>query len=152
MEITLLPNLRHRRFKMKDTSTVESLAGRVALITGGTKGIGRAAAIALARAGAQVIVTYMADRGTADSLVREIGLDKALAVKSDASSMHDIESLVKTTVENYGCIDILIANAGVSPSKVVQSRILRPSPLPFSLAPSLSLSLPPLLPFSRQRI
>lgn len=104
----------------------ECLAGKVALITGGSKGIGKGVAIALARAGAQVVVTYMSDGSAAEALVSEIGADKALAVKSDASSMEDIESLVKETVGRFGCIDILIANAAVSPSKVVLSQILAP--------------------------
>ena len=104
---------------MSDDRTNECLTGKVALITGGSKGIGKGVAIALARAGAQVVVTYMSDGSAAEALVSEIGSDKALAVRSDASSMADIESLVKETVGKFGGIDILIANAAVSPSKVI---------------------------------
>ena len=105
---------------MGGISTAESLTGKVALITGGSKGIGKAAAVALAQAGAKVVVTYMADGSAADSLVQEIGEEKALAVKSDAGSLSDIEELVKRTIDKFGTLDILIANAGVSPSKVIK--------------------------------
>ena len=124
---------------MSDSRANESLAGKVALITGGSKGIGKGAAIALAGAGAQVVVTYMSDESAAEALVSEIGADKALALKSDASSMEDIESLVKETVEKFGCIDILIANASISPSKVILSQSLS-LPVP-SLSPSPPVSL-----------
>lgn len=107
---------------MIDPRFNQSLAGKVALITGGSKGIGKGVALAIARAGAQVVITYMSDESAAEALVSEIGPDMALAVKSDASNLEDIESLVKETVGMFGCIDILIANAGVSPSKVGLSR------------------------------
>lgn len=123
---------------MSDDGANERLTGKVALITGGSKGIGKGVAIALARAGAQVIVTYMSDGSAAEALVSEIGADKVLAVKSDASSIEDIESLVKETVGRFGCIDILIANAAVSPSKVVLSPILAPLLLVFALSIRLS--------------
>ena len=126
---------------MRDSRAKESLARKVALITGGSKGIGKGAAIALAGAGAQVVVTYMSDESAAEALVNEIGADKALAVRSDASSMEDIESLVKETVEKLGSIDILIANASISPSKVILSRISNPAPHFFSLSPPVSLTL-----------
>ena len=126
---------------MSDSIAKESLAGKVALITGGSKGIGKGAAIALAGAGAQVVVTYMSDESAAEALVNEIGADKAFAVRSDASSMKDIESLVKETVEKFGSIDILIANASISPSKVILSRLSNPAPHSFSLSPPVSLAL-----------
>lgn len=117
---------------MSDDGVNECLAGKVALITGGSKGIGKGVAIALARAGAQVVVTYLSDGGAAEALVSEIGADKALAVRSDSSSIEDIERLVKETVGRFGCIDILIANAAVSPEKVVLAQILAPSAPSFS--------------------
>ena len=125
---------------MSDSRAKEPLAGKVALITGGSKGIGKGAAIALAGAGTQVVVTYMSDESAAEALVNEIGADKALAVRSDASSMKDIESLVKEIVGKYGSIDILIANASISPSKVILSRISNPVPHCFSLYPPVSLA------------
>ena len=126
---------------MSDSRPNESLACKVALITGGSKGIGKGAAIALAGAGAQLVVSYMSDESAAEALVSEIGADKALALKSDASRMEDIESLVKETVERFGGIDILIANASISPSKVIMSQNLSPLLLLHrSLHPYLSLS------------
>lgn len=96
----------------------QSLRGKIALITGGSKGIGKGVAIALARAGAQVVFTYLSDSNAAEALVSHIGRDKAVAVQSDASRMEEIEELIKEIARRFGCIDILIANAAVSPSKV----------------------------------
>lgn len=96
------------------------LAGKVALITGGSKGIGKATAIALARAGANVVINYGRDAAAAESLVKDLGSDHAFAVQADASSISGIEKLVKATVEKYSKIDILIANAGILPMKDVE--------------------------------
>lgn len=100
------------------SNPTSSLAGKVALITGGSKGIGKAAAVALARAGAQIVITYMTDAKAADAVVDEIGVHKALALRSDAGDMGDVGRLVDKIVETFGRIDLLIANAGVSPSMV----------------------------------
>lgn len=81
------------------------------MITGGSKGIGKGVAIALARAGAQVVFTYLSDSNAAEALVSHIGRDKAVAVQSDASRMEEIEELIKEIARRFGCIDILIANA-----------------------------------------
>lgn len=59
------------------------LTGKVALITGGSKGIGRAPALALAKQGAQVVINYSSDSSAADEVVKEIGSDRALAVKAE---------------------------------------------------------------------
>lgn len=92
-----------------------SLTGKVALITGGTKGIGRANALKLASEGASVVVNYSRDSKSADALVKELGSDKSLAVQADASKISDIERMVQETVNKFGKIDILIANAGIMP-------------------------------------
>ena len=102
----------------KHSDDSQSLTGKIALITGGSKGIGKGVAIALAHAGAQVVFTYLSDSSAAEALVTQIGIDKAVAIKSDASRMEDIEELIKETAWRFGRIDILIANAAVSPSKV----------------------------------
>ena len=90
-----------------------SLQGRVALITGGTKGIGRAVALKLVSEGASVVVNYGRDSATAETLVKQIGADRALSVQGDAASISDIENMVKATVKKFGKIDILIPNAGL---------------------------------------
>lgn len=93
--------------------------GKVVLVTGGSKGIGRAVCLALARAGASVIVNYMSDASAAEEVVSSIapGPGRAVAIKADVSSMAGVEDLVKTTVSQFGKIDVLVANAGVLPMK-----------------------------------
>lgn len=91
-----------------------SLAGKTALITGGSKGIGAAITSAFIAAGARVAITYSSDSASADAVVKQHGADKVLAVKSDAGKVSEIEALVKKVVEwSGGHIDILIPNAGV---------------------------------------
>lgn len=100
-----------------------SLTGKTAIITGASKGIGKATALALARAGANVVINYSSDDASANELVTTITSDsqshppKALAVKADAGDVQQLETLVKKVVDMYGKIDILIANAGIMPMK-----------------------------------
>ncbi|KAL8850029.1 MAG: hypothetical protein Q9221_005046 [Calogaya cf. arnoldii] len=93
------------------------LNGKVALITGASKGIGKATALRLAKDGASVVIGYSSDAGSADGLVKTIGADRALAVKADVSSLVEMEKLVKQAVDQFGKIDILIPNAGTAPMK-----------------------------------
>ncbi|KAL9636079.1 MAG: hypothetical protein Q9204_002393 [Flavoplaca sp. TL-2023a] len=93
------------------------LAGKVALITGASKGIGKATALRLSKDGANVVIGYSSDAKSAEELVRTIGHDRALAVKADVSVVTEMEKLVKQTVDKFGKIDILIPNAGVAPMK-----------------------------------
>ena len=92
-----------------------SFAGKVALITGASKGIGKATALSLAKGGASVVVNFCSDSKSADELVQTIGKDKALAVQADVSKVPEIEKLVKHTVEKFKKIDILIPCAGMLP-------------------------------------
>ena len=98
-----------------------SLAGKTAIITGASKGIGAATALALACAGANVVINYASDDATANELVSKITsgakskLPRALAVRGDAGDIKDMESMVNKVVEVYGKIDIVIANAGIMP-------------------------------------
>lgn len=89
-----------------------SLAGKVALITGGSKGIGRATAIRLARDGAQVVINYGSSAEAANEVVKTIGSDKCIAIQADAGNVSSIEMLISETVKKFGKIDILIPNAG----------------------------------------
>lgn len=89
------------------------LAGKVALITGASKGIGAATALELSSLGAKVVINYSSDAAPAEALVSKIGADNAFAVKANAGDLKDIERLVKETVDKWGQIDILIPNAGV---------------------------------------
>lgn len=94
-----------------------SLEGKVALITGGTKGIGKATALKFVAEGALVAVNYGRDAAAAEALVKEAGSDKVLAIQGDAGKISDIEKIVAATVEKFGKLDIVMANAGIMPMK-----------------------------------
>src|ERR1700690_329840 len=90
------------------------LQNKVALITGGTTGIGRAAAVLFAKAGAKVVISGRreAEGKETTDLVRAAG-GESLFVKGDASKAAEVESLVKKTVEKFGRLDVAFNNAGV---------------------------------------
>jgi len=88
------------------------LQNKVAIITGSSRGIGRATAILFALEGAKVVVNYKKNRTKAESVIKEIGLDNSLLVQADVSKEEDIQRLVSRTIEKFGKIDILINNAG----------------------------------------
>jgi 3-oxoacyl-[acyl-carrier protein] reductase len=96
-----------------------SLAGKVALVTGASKGIGKATAIRLAQQGARVVATYGSDAAAANDLVKSI--DGALAIQSNAGSVTEIDALVKEVVERCGKIDILVCNAGILQMKDLEN-------------------------------
>ena len=96
------------------------LDGQVAIVTGSSRGIGRAIAIAFATEGAKVVVNYRVSKAEAEDTVSEIKkLDSAaVAVKADVSDADQVEDLVKTAAEEFGRIDILVNNAGYISKKV----------------------------------
>jgi 3-oxoacyl-[acyl-carrier protein] reductase len=100
---------------------MDTLAGKVALVTGGSKGIGKATCLALSRLGAFIAINYASDPGAADALVQDIGAETAIGVRADASSIKGAEEMVKTTVDKFGKIDILVANAGILPLKDLEN-------------------------------
>lgn len=89
------------------------LQGRVALVTGGTRGIGRAIALSYAKCGADVIVNYVTSQSAAKQLADEIaGLGCNVAtVKADVSEAEDIESMLSFVGQEFGRLDILVSNA-----------------------------------------
>lgn len=91
------------------------LAGKVAVVTGASKGIGAATAKALAAAGAAVVVNYASDKAGATRVVAEIEKagGKAVAVQADVSKTADVERLFDIAKESFGATDILVNNAGV---------------------------------------
>jgi 3-oxoacyl-[acyl-carrier protein] reductase len=88
--------------------------GKVALVTGGGTGIGKATALELARSGASVAVNYHSSRQAAEEVVREITTSggKAIAVQADVTQKTEVQNLVENTVKHFERIDILINNAG----------------------------------------
>jgi NAD(P)-dependent dehydrogenase (short-subunit alcohol dehydrogenase family) len=97
------------------------LAERVALVTGGSRGIGRAVALAFAREGARVAVVAVRDGAALAAVGREIAAvgAEALALKADVTRRADVDQAVRQVVERWGRLDILVNNAGVlSPSRL----------------------------------
>ena len=93
------------------------LTGKVALITGGSRGLGRAIAVAFAGQGADVAVNFRGNADAANEVVTEIrGLGRqALAVQGDTSAGRDAcEAIVKATLDEFGAVDILVNNAGIT--------------------------------------
>ena len=90
------------------------LSGRTAVVTGGGTGIGRAVSIGLARCGASVVVNYSRSLQEANETVQEIkGTGgQALAVRADVTDEQQLAALMSTTLETFGGLDILVANAG----------------------------------------
>lgn len=91
------------------------LGGRVALVTGASRGFGRAIALAYAREGARVVVNYFSSPREADEVVAEAqGLGaEAFAIRGDVAQEGDARSLISGTVERFGQLDILVNNAGI---------------------------------------
>ena len=93
-----------------------NFAGRTAVVTGGSRGIGRAVCLELARGGANVALCYAGNEAAAQETVTAIEAlgAKALAVRCDVSDAAQAESLVRRAVEAFGAVDILVNNAGIT--------------------------------------
>lgn len=94
---------------------MSKLTGKVAVVTGASKGIGAAVAIALAAQGASVVVNYSSDKQGADNTVASITSagGKAIAVQASVAKTADVQKLFAETKKAYGTLDILVNNAGV---------------------------------------
>ncbi|UCF73144.1 MAG: 3-oxoacyl-ACP reductase FabG [Deltaproteobacteria bacterium] len=92
------------------------LKGKVAVITGSSRGVGRAVALAYAREGASIVVNYASNKNAAGEVVaaiKEMG-GRAIAFRADVAKAAEAEALVQTTIEQFGGLDILVNNAGFS--------------------------------------
>ncbi len=92
-----------------------TLSGRVAIVTGGNTGIGKAVVLALANQGATVVIDYIAGEEAEHELESEVKAlgDKVVGVKADVSKIEDLHTLVDTAVATFGRLDIMVNNAGI---------------------------------------
>ncbi len=95
---------------------LQRLKGQVAIVTGASRGIGKAAALALAAEGADVVVNYASSSAAAEQVVGEIEAagGRAIAIAADVSQADQVDTLVNTVVEKWGRVDVLVNNAGIT--------------------------------------
>ncbi len=95
---------------------LQRLRGQVAIVTGGSRGIGRATAIALAAEGAHIVVNYASSSTAADAVVAEVqGMGgEAIAVQADVSNVEQVDALIEAAMSRWGHVDVLVNNAGIT--------------------------------------
>ena len=92
-----------------------TLTGKVAIVTGGNSGIGKAIVLALAEHGANIVIDYVANEQATEELEKQVAAlgDQSIGVDADVSKVDDLERLVKSAVDAFGRLDIMVNNAGV---------------------------------------
>ena len=97
-------------------TNLQRLQGKVAIVTGASRGIGHATALALAAEGAKVVVNYASSREAADRVVAEIEAmgSAAIALPADVSKVDQVDGLVNAVMEKWGQVDVLVNNAGIT--------------------------------------
>ncbi|MAZ05163.1 3-oxoacyl-[acyl-carrier-protein] reductase [Marinobacter sp. SS8-8] len=98
---------------------MQDLKGKVAIVTGASRGIGRHIALQLAQRGADVAINYRSRQSEADEVVKEIEANgvRSLAIQADLSQMPAARSLIRQVHDQWGRIDILVNNAGITKDK-----------------------------------
>jgi rhamnulose-1-phosphate aldolase/alcohol dehydrogenase len=115
------------RYKLAQAPPPQELSGRIAVITGGASGIGRATARLLAARGAHVVVADLNGEGArvvADELVGSHGTRRSIGVEVDVTREDDVRHMIRQTVLEYGGLDILVASAGLAMSAAVTETTL----------------------------
>jgi 3-oxoacyl-[acyl-carrier protein] reductase len=107
-------------------NNMQKLEGKVAVVTGGSRGIGAAIAKRLAADGASVAITYAKDAGAASSVVKaiELGGGKAVAIQANAADTEAVKGAVEKTVATFGRLDVLVNNAGTAIPKTFEETTL----------------------------
>jgi glucose 1-dehydrogenase len=102
------------------------LTGQKALVTGANSGIGRAVALAMGRAGADVVVNFIDREDAANQVVQDIQSagTKAIAIKADVSREDQVDQMFDQAIKTFGTIDILVANAGLQRDSAIQAMTL----------------------------
>src|SRR5699024_11677915 len=97
---------------------------KVALVTGASRGIGRAIALELATRGYRVAVNYPDNQQNAEEVVKEIKAfgQQAIAVKADVSNETDVKNMVKTVIKQWGSLDVLVNNAGINRDNILMRK------------------------------
>jgi glucose 1-dehydrogenase len=93
----------------------EELQGKVAIVTGGNTGIGKAVVLALAAEGASVVIDYVSNEQAEEELERQIADlgEKAVGIEADVSKIEDLKRMIDTAVSTYGRLDVMVNNAGI---------------------------------------
>jgi 3-oxoacyl-[acyl-carrier protein] reductase len=114
------------QFQKSKERSMSKLTNKVAIVTGGSRGIGAAIAKRLASDGASVAITYAKDASAASTVVKaiELGGGKAIAIQADAANAEAVRSAVEKTVSTFGRLDVLVNNAGTAIPKTFEETTL----------------------------
>jgi len=109
-----------------DCQVPKVIKGQKALVTGANSGIGKAVAIALGQAGADVVVNYVRDDGSAHEVVQTISKSgvRAVAIQADVSQEPQVQAMFAKVIESFGTIDILVSNAGLQKDAALEEMTL----------------------------
>jgi glucose 1-dehydrogenase len=111
----IVPMDTHMDTDLPNRTYARNLAGQPALVTGASSGIGKATAIGLAKAGADVIVNYYGNAETAEEVVHEITSagNSAIAIQADVSKEDEVDAMFKQAISHFGTLHIVVSNAGL---------------------------------------